>query len=147
MRLKPLYRLTWTYPGEWGAGLGDGGSMEGRFFFLAEGRAEGAISGTMRAANHPNRRGDGTYLPDLHGVIETDDGAEILLDLGGYGRAYPAGRRQIVAWVTHACEDERYARLNDVVCAATGEVRAGEGTDPTVLVLDVAELVWEPIED
>jgi hypothetical protein len=147
MRLEPLYRLTWTYPSEWGATLGAGDSAEGRFLFFAEGRAEGRVTGTMHAANHPNRRGDGTYLPDMHGVIETDDGAEILFDIGGYGRAYPPGRRQIVAWVTHSSEDERYARLNDVVCAATGEVRTGEADQDTVLVLDVAELVWEPLED
>jgi hypothetical protein len=147
MRLEPLYRLTWTYPDEWGVGLGAGDSMEARFLFFAEGRAEGRIAGRMRAANHPGRRGDGTYLPEFHGVIETDDGAEILFEVGGYGRAYPVGRREIVAWVTHVSNDARYARLNDVVCAATGEVRAGEDEADTVLVLDVAEIVWEPIED
>jgi hypothetical protein len=67
-------------------------SAEGRFFFLAEGR----ISGLFRGANHPSRRGDGTFLPDFQGVIETDDGAEVLFDYQGYGRAYPVGRRQIV---------------------------------------------------
>jgi len=80
-------------------------------------------------------------MPDFHGVLETDDGATILVELGGYGRAYPAGRRQIVGWVKHLSADERYRRLNDVVCACAGEVRAAEGE----LVLEVAELVWEPV--
>jgi hypothetical protein len=114
---------------------------------LAEGQAEGGISGRLHAANHPDRRSGGTFLPDLHGVIETDDMAEILLDPGGYGRAYPVGRRQIVGWITHTSDDERYARVNDVVCVATGEVRAGHRGGDTVLVRDVAELVWEPIRD
>lgn len=54
------------------------------------------------------------------------------------------GRRQIVLAATHLADDDRYRWLNDVVCAATGEVRTradGSGVD---LVLDVAELIWEP---
>jgi hypothetical protein len=37
--------------------------------------------------------------------------------------------------------DERYARLNDAVCVCVGETRGRE------IVLDVAELVWEPLAD
>jgi hypothetical protein len=37
-------------------------------------------------------------------------------------------------------EDERYRRLNDAVCAVAGEVR------PSEVVVEVAELVWEPLE-
>ena len=40
-------------------------------------------------------------------------------------------------------------RLNDAVCVCTGEVRAA--SDPAQpgpdLVIDVAELIWEPIAD
>lgn len=64
----------------------------------------------------------------------------------GYGRAYPAGRRQIVGAVFHSSDDERYERLNDVVCVCTGEVRASDGA-PSELFVDVAELVWEKIPD
>jgi hypothetical protein len=53
----------------------------------------GRISGRFRGANHPYRRGDGTFQPDFQGVIETDDGAEVLFDYRGYGRAYPVGGR------------------------------------------------------
>ena len=34
-------------------------------------------------------------------MIETDDGATIMSEWHGYGRAYPAGRRQIVGSVFH----------------------------------------------
>jgi hypothetical protein len=84
-------------------------------------------------------------VPDFQGVIETDDGATVILDLHGYGRTHPPGRRQIVCFLTHLSDADVYRRLNDVVCAGVGEVRAGE--DETVLVIDVAELVWEPIAD
>ena len=90
---------------------------------------------------------DLTYEPDFQGVIETDDGATIFFDWDGYGRAYPPGRRQIVGSARHVSYDERYHDLNDAVCAVEGEVRArpdGSGMD---LVVDVYELVWEPIAE
>ena len=113
---------------------------------MAEGRCEGRISGLFRGANHPHRRGDGTFLPDFQGVIETDDGAEVLFDYRGYGRAYPVGRRQIVASGTHLSEDERYRWLNDSLSVGGGEVGCQEG-GATVLVIEWAELVWEPVPD
>ena len=78
--------------------------------------------------------------------IETDDGATVMFEWHGYGRAYPVGRRQIVGAAFHLSEDERYRRLNDVVCVSVGEVRAWED-GPTDLVVDVAELVWEAVAD
>jgi Protein of unknown function (DUF3237) len=72
------------------------------------------------------------------GVISTEDGATVLFRCGGYGRAYPPGARQIVCWLTHVSDDPRYRWLNDVVCVGTGDVR------PERLVIDVAELIWEP---
>ena len=121
-------------------------SDECKFFFLAQGRCEGRISGWFRGANHPNRRGDGTFLPDFQGVIETDDGAEVLFDYRGYGRAYPVGRRQIVATGTHLSEDERYRWLNDSLSVGVGEVRS-QPDETTELVVEWAELVWEPLEE
>ena len=70
----------------------------------------------------------------------------LLVEIRGYGRAYPLGRRQIVAAITHLSDDERYRRLNDVVCVGVGEVRSQADGD-TQLVIDVAELVWEPIAE
>jgi hypothetical protein len=141
MKLEPLYRTRFEYPESWAVEL-DGLAQH---FFLAEGRCEGAIAGRLRGANHPVRRADGTFRPDFQGVIETDDGATIFFDYRGYGRAYPVGRRQIVGFAFHLSDDERYRRLNDVVCACAGEVRMEESG--TVLVLDVAELVWEPLDE
>ena len=121
-------------------------SDECKFFFLAQGRCEGRISGWFRGANHPNRRGDGTFLPDFQGVIETVDGAELLFDYRGYGCAYPVGRRQIVATGTHLSEDERYRWLNDSLSVGVGEVRS-QPDETTELVVEWAELVWEPLEE
>ena len=146
MRLEPLYRIRFTYPEGWGVEL-EGGWQQ--WLFLAEGRCEGGITGRFRGANFPQRRtGEGPFVPDFRAAIETDDGATILVELHGYGRAYPAGRRQIVGTVQHLSDADGYLRLNDVVCVCVGEVRAP--TDPagdSDLVIDVAELVWEPIAD
>jgi hypothetical protein len=124
--------------------LADPESAESQHFFLAEGRCEGRISGRFLGANHPHRRSDGTFLPDFQDVIETEDGANILFDYQGYGRAYPAGKRQILVSATHLSEDESYHWLNDSLSVGAGEVRSQED-GPTELIIEWTELVWKPI--
>jgi hypothetical protein len=140
--LEPLYRVQFSYSGGWGVDLAEPENPECQFFFLAEGR----ISGQFRGANHPHRRNDGTFLPNFQSVIETNDEAEVLFDYRGYGRAYPIGRRQIVVSATHLSEDERYRWLNDSLSVGVGEVRSQED-GPTELVIEWAEVVWEPVSD
>jgi hypothetical protein len=145
MRLEQLYRVRFTYPEGWAVALEGGWEQH---LSLAEGRCDGGIRGRFRGANFPQRRTpEGPFCPDFRAVIETDDGATVMFECHGYGRAYPAGRRQIVGSVLHLSDGERYRRLNDVVCVCVGEVRAREDPPGAELVLDVAELVWEPIAD
>jgi len=93
MRLEPLYRVRFTYPESWSVGL-DGGWQQ--MFFIAEGRCEGSVTGRFRGANFPRKEGAaGPFRPDFRAVIEADDGAVIMVELHGYGRAYPPERRQI----------------------------------------------------
>ena len=86
---------------------------------------------------------------NIQGVIQTDDGATIMFDYQGYGRAYPVGRRQIVGAAWHVTGDERYKRLNDSICALAGEVRWPDkpreevAQEEVQLVIDVSELIWE----
>jgi hypothetical protein len=131
VRLEPLYRLTFRYPEAWDAA--------GERLLIAEGRAEGRVTGRFRGANRARRRADGSWLPHLTGAIETDDGSAILLTLTGYGdpRAEPQGR--VLASVVHAA-GKGYDWLNDTLGVVCGEVRGGRE-----VVLDVAELVWEPL--
>ena len=147
MRLEPLYRIRFTYPESWVVGLEGGWEQH---LYLAEGRCEGSISGRFRGANFPQRRtAAGPFRPDVRAVIEADDGATIMVELRGYGRAYPPGRRQVVGSVLHLSDSDRYRRLNDAVCVCVGEVRAPVDLHrgSPELVVDVAELVWEPIAD
>ena len=125
MRLEPLYRLQFSYPESFDA-------VDERLL-IAEGYFSGRLSGRFRAANHARVRADGAWLPALSGAVSTDDGAEVLLSLTGIGRpnAEPQGR--IVAAILHTAE-------GDVLGVVCGEVRGGRE-----IVLDVAELVWEPL--
>ena len=81
MHLKPLYRVRFTYPYEASVTLSEPDGTEGQYFFLVEGRSEGRIAGRFRGANHPRRHTDRTFVPDFHGVIETDDEALIMFDV------------------------------------------------------------------
>ena len=49
----------------------------------------------------------------------------------------------------HLTDREPCSQLNDVVCVCAGEVRApgDQGQPGPDLVVDVAELVWEPIAE
>ncbi len=155
MRLRPLYRLRFDYPESWGVDLKGEGGTEEQLLLFASGTVEGEIRGRFRGANYPRRRTDRTYVTDFRGVLVTDEGETILLECRGFGRpATPVhnqvspGRRQWVATVTHLAEVEKYRWLNDAVCVGTGEVRTKpvpHPDNPTDLVLDVAELIWEPI--
>jgi hypothetical protein len=145
MRLEPLYGVRFHYPEAWYVELEGERGTESEHFFIAEGRCEGRVAGRFRGANHPHRRTDLTYLPDFQGVIETADGAVVMFDYRGYGRAYPEERRQVVGTATHLTSDERYRWLNDVICAIAGEVRPQEDAGGMDIVLEVAELVWEPL--
>ena len=147
MRLEPLYRIRFRYPEGWAVELEGGWEQH---LYLAEGRCDGGISGRFRGANFPLRRtGAGPFRPDFRGAIETDGGATIMWECHGYGRSHPPGRRQIVGTIFHLSDAEEYRRLNDTVCVCVGEVRAPDdpASGETELVLEVAELIWEPIAD
>ena len=144
MRLEPLYRVVFHYPEAWFVELEGERGVESEHFFIADGRADGRIAGRFRGANHPHRRTDLTYTPNFQGVIETDDGATVMFHYGGYGRAQPEDARQVVGYALHVAGDERYRWLNDVVCPLVGEVRPRDDAGGMQIVLEVAELVWEP---
>jgi hypothetical protein len=142
MRLEPLYRASFAPTDSWHVDLAGGGGTEEQGFLLVEGRSAGRLSARLRAANYPRRRTDGTVTPDFRGVLETDDGATVLFAWRGYGRATGEGS-QLLGAITHVSDDDRYRWLNDALCVLTGEVRPRPegGFD---VVVDVAELVWEP---
>jgi hypothetical protein len=153
MHLKPLYAVRFRYPLDWGIELTGPAGKEESLFLFAEGTCTGTVAGRFRGANHPRRRTDLTYAMDIQGAIETEDGAVVMFDYKGYGRAYPKGRRQIVGAAWHVSDHEKYRWLNDSICALAGEVRWPDKPPEQVtqmeveLVIDVSELVWEAPKD
>lgn len=155
VRLKPLYRLEFDYPESWAVEITGEGGKEEQHLLFAEGRASGQIEGRFRGTNYPRRRTDRTAVTDFRGVIETTDKASILFECHGYGRRHSPeydqgspGGRQWVATVSHLSDAPDYTWLNDSVCVGVGQVRpkpVQNPTNPSDLVLEVAELVWEPL--
>jgi hypothetical protein len=131
VRLEPLYRLSFRYPESFRSG-------DERLLF-AEGSATGRVAGRFRAANRAGRLVDGRYVPELQGAVVTEDGATVLLHLVGYGEpeAEPVGR--VVGAIRHSCADDRYRWLHGALGVVAGEVHGRQ------VLLDVAELVWEPL--
>jgi uncharacterized protein DUF3237 len=107
------YVLIQPYAGTEGSGYGEG-----------DGTASGdRVRGTVRWSNHPHRRSDGTMLPRAHGVIRTDDGADILFELRGRSVLSEDGVRRgqnLVA--TFEANHDAYRWLNDTVCVAEGVI-------------------------
>jgi hypothetical protein len=152
VQLRPLYTVRFHYPDGWQVDLTGAAGTEEHHYYFAEGRCEGAIVGRFRAGNHPRRRTDRTVAMDMQGFIETDDGALIMVEYRGYGRAYPPGRRQVVGAAWHVTSHEKYRFLNDAICVISGEVRVPSSPEPVEqhqvqLVFAVAELVWEAPPD
>ena len=143
MRLKPLYRARFTTPERWSVELEGPHGSEAQKLLFAEGRCEGRVVASLRAANFPRRRADDTLTPDFRGVLETDDGATILFAWQGYGRTGADGVRQLVGAMTHLSDAERYRWLNEVICTVTGVVETRADGQGSEVRLDISELVWE----
>jgi len=143
MRVEALYTATFTTPEAWSVKR-PGAGGERQSFLIAQGRCSGRIAGRLRAANYPRGRPDDVLLPDFRGVLETDDGATVLFAWSGYARPSSSGR-ELVGSITHVSDDARYSWLNDVVGVVTGEVRREPNGDGSEVVIEVAELVWEPV--
>ena len=120
MRLEPHCRLSmryvdsaWARPygGEEGAGFGTGdGSVSGD-----------VLRGTLRWANYPRRREDGVWTPNVRGVIDTDDGAAVLLSMHGQSveqQLEEGARRAILVRLELTSDAEHYRWLNTTFVVA-----------------------------
>lgn len=94
MRLDYLFDIDMRYVGET-VDLHPHGDAIGEWFGVLEGAIRGPrLTGRLRWANHSRQREDGVWCPDAHGVVTTDDGAQILMAMRGYNiPAWSRGRR------------------------------------------------------
>jgi hypothetical protein len=134
MQLEYLCEIKLAYQDYWMVQPYDGG--EGSAFGTGEGTVTGErIRGTIRWVNHPHRRSHNTWLPDTHGVIQTDDSAVILFTMQGRtvfppnsprrSRPSYSGRGRQLLTLMFEAEDERYAWLNTTLCVAEGAIVEG----------------------
>jgi len=88
------------------------------------------LNGRIRWTNHPRIRADGTTLPDLHGVIEVDDGSTVLVEMTGVSTLLADGvSRDTRAAVTFTAPRGAHDWLNDAFCVCEGayDVAAEKG--------------------
>ena len=102
MRLKPLYRATFTTPEARSVELAGPAGTEGQSFLIAEGRCEGRLPGRRRGANYPRRRTGNALLPDFRGVLQTADGAAVLFRMARI-RAARRGWNARARWQRYPC--------------------------------------------
>ena len=72
-------------------------------------------------------------MPDVQGVITTDDGAAILFSFVGYNRGvtdpFEYERRAGVAALTLLSKDERYRWVNDLFAILEADIRPEAGPE------------------
>ena len=87
------------------------------------------LGGATRWSNFPRRREDGTFLPRVTGVIDTDDGATVLYETTGVSLPPPEGstRRLVTSTVRFYADADAYRWLNAVVAVEEGVIDAATG--------------------
>ena len=98
--------------------FGNGGQLYGTM----EGALTGdRLSGTLHLTNLAPRRADNVNLPTLRGLLTTQDGAQVWVELDGVATLRQAdGARVFVTSMRFRTGDERYAWLNSVFAVLEG---------------------------
>jgi Protein of unknown function (DUF3237) len=122
MELVELGELELTYTSLDSVDYGSGGQLYGTM----EGRLAGdRIAGALRLTNLAPRRPDNVNLPTLRGLLATDDGATVWVELDGIATLRPSDdARVFVTSFRFRTGDERYAWLNTVFAVLEGALDA-----------------------
>ncbi len=98
-------------------------SQEANAYGEGDGWVKGErLKGIARWVNHPHCRTDGVWLPNLHGVIQTEDEASILFSLHGRTKFMAGGQGHQLLTTIFETGDERYQWLNDSICVLEGVI-------------------------
>ena len=94
----------------------------GQIYGTMEGRLDGPrLSGSLHLTNLAARRADNVNLPTLHGVLRTDDGAAVWVELDGISTLRATdGARVFVTTFRCRSGDERYAWVNTLFGVVEG---------------------------
>ncbi len=112
MDVAELVSVELTYTTLEALDYGNGGQLYGTM----DGSLAGdKLRGTLRLTNLAQRRPDNVNLPTLRGVLTTDDGAVVWIELDGVATLRPEdGARVFVTTCRFRTGDERYGWLNAV---------------------------------
>ena len=132
MRLDYLCDVEWSYREETAIGgafvrLRPYGTDEGAGFGVLAGMVSGdRLRGSLTCVNHPRVRSDGVFCPDIHGVLQTDDGVPIVCTFRGC-TVFGGPRGDAILGVTFAAEAERYRWVNPAFGLYEGVVNPHPG--------------------
>ena len=124
MELRRLANVELEYTALEALDYGSGGQLYGRM----EGKLAGdRLNGSLRLTNLAARRPDDVNLPTLRGVLTTDDGAVLWVELDGIATLRPEDHARVfVTSFRFRTGDERYAWLNTVFGVLEGVLDAVE---------------------
>jgi hypothetical protein len=122
MELVDLGEVTLTYTALDSLDFGAGG----QFYGAMEGRLDGErLSGDLRITNLAPRRPDNVNMPTLRGVLTTDDGAALWVEMDGVATLRPSDEARVfVTGCRFRTGDERYAWLNTVYAVLEGVLQS-----------------------
>jgi len=110
MLLTPLCELTLQYTSlesiDYGSGAQIYGTMEGQL-------SGDRVAGRLRLTNLAPRRPDNVNMPTLRGVLDTEDGAKLFVEIDGIANLRETDKARVfVTSFTFRTSDQRYAWLN-----------------------------------
>jgi hypothetical protein len=118
MNFTPIGEMDLTYVAiefvDYGIGGQYHGSMEGQL------QTE-RVSGRVKLTNIAQKRSDNVNTPTLRGVLETDDGARVFVEMNGLSQIEEGGRVFITSMIFRTAE-ARYEGLNTLFAVVEGEL-------------------------
>ncbi len=118
MELTPLcdveLRYTTLESIDYGIGAQIYGTMEGTV-------SGDRLAGRLRLTNLAPRRPDNVNMPTLRGVLDTDDGGKIFVEINGIANLREADNARVFATsLTFRTSEQRYRWLNSVFAVLEG---------------------------
>ncbi|MDQ6883605.1 MAG: DUF3237 domain-containing protein [Candidatus Dormibacteraeota bacterium] len=118
MKLTPLceleFQYTWTDFVDLGAG--------GQYIGILDGVATGdRLKGTLKLVNVPPKRPDNVNCPTIRGILTTDDGGKIYLEMNGIALLRQEDKARVFTTsLSLRSGDARYAWVNTVFGVVEG---------------------------
>jgi hypothetical protein len=97
-------------------------AVGGQLYGTMEGRISGErVNGRLALTNLSPRRPDNVNLPTLRGVLTTEDGAKVWIELDGVATLRPVDKARVfVTSVRFRAGDERYSWMDTILAVLEG---------------------------